>query len=377
MSSEQPLSWEHVVRGAYPDGAVLLNAVIRRALENACAGLGGRRPAQQRQRAQPRPPDQQRLLAQSPPDVGGCPAPQVVCSLHVAAGRDLFDYLWWGRALEVRAESLAEVFAIRLLTMTVSEHVVSLAVIRRPDVAAAWDDDEVDRRVSRLAAARNIFAHEATPCASGVSTGAIDRSSPERSLRSSRDRWRRVLSCDRAFRKALIRWVWRRRSIVSGRPESFAPGGVRATSPRIGDPSLIAAVGLIGLECAAMRQRWLAMTESHADQMCGPSGVHSGSPIPDQGGSGFALADLGAAERLRQLTHELRNAKATRWDRRPLTLLLRQLLGDERFDSIQRGAVQSIAGLDHAADRRVEGNPQDHGVGQLGAHVELEDADDG
>jgi hypothetical protein len=262
-------------------------------------------------------------------------SPRVVGSLHMAEGRTRLDHLWWGQTLEGRAQALAAIFAIDLLVLVVSEHVLAMAIVTRPDRAMTWSDREVLDRLGRVRQSRNLFAHAGMPFARGT-----PKSSAE--LKRAGQLGRARLSCDVAFRRELIRWAWHRRSVVRPAPERFGRATVRASSNRLDDPSLVAAIGIVGLECSALRARWLGSA--------GGSGLGQGTRDPLLS-RGMSLTDLSASARLRDLTGELRRAATTTLDERPITRGIRSLIGQERFDHMQRSAVEAVDAWEEGRSR--------------------------
>lgn len=245
------------------------------------------------------------------------PLPSVV-AVHPVIGR--FDpsqgglrtlrHRWWGDALRERAAALAEVFAIDLQALAVSDHAIVLALRRRPDLAQQWDQDELGRRRRRGLERANLFAHAGTPHAVPAD---VDMGSPSR--------LRAALADDRRYRRALVGWVQRRDQVMVGGGWPFGAALVGRVTDDC-DPAPIAAGLLTFLEWSEFRD---------AAQR------HSPTAAAD-----LTLGDLTNRHRFAALVAELRRAPRTQAESRPQSGALRASFGDERFDAMQRIAVEAV-----------------------------------
>lgn len=233
---------------------------------------------------------------------------RTVCSIHPIAACGPIEHQWWARALRERAVTLAAVFAVDLLAVAVSDHAVALVLRCRGDAAAQWSDEEACRRIRALRAARNLFAHAESP---GVLHPHDMRVHPLRA--------RATLADDVRYRRALIGWVARRRRAMVGREIPIGPAQVTMRTSATEDPAPIAATLLLFLAWSEERHR-------------------VGSRMPLAAVSAAFRSRASAAD-VAALVGELRRASITPRSSRPRSAALRELLGDERFDALQRLAV--------------------------------------
>lgn len=250
--------------------------------------------------------------------------PVLVCSLHTVPGRQRLDRRWWGGVLERRAERLSSILAVDLLALTVSEHLVSVALVRRPDAAASWSDADVARRLAELRAARNLFAGAA---AAGERRPAGDAvmCPPGAAEVVDAEAGRRILTCDVTYRRELLEWVALRRAAEVPRPETPDMVGRCLASDALDEPFLLAATALLSMEWAVLRGRWLR-TRGEADH-------DGGAPCADA-----------MVPRCQRLAAELASAGRTGREARPLMAAMRRSIGEDVFDHVQRLAVETLAG---------------------------------
>lgn len=227
-----------------------------------------------------------------------------------SGGLRTLRHRWWGEALRERAAALAEVFAIDLQALAVSDHAIVLALRRRPDLARQWDPEELGRRRGRGLARANLFAHAGTPAGTPTEVDA-----------GSLPRLRAALADDRCYRRALLGWVQRRDQLAVGGGWPFGAALVGRVAED-GDPAPIAAALLTFLEWSEFRDA--------AER-------HSSEDAPR-----LTLGDLTDRHRFAALVTELRRAPRTPTSVRPQSAALRASFGDERFDAMQRIAVEAI-----------------------------------
>lgn len=218
------------------------------------------------------------------------------------------DHGWWAGELRARAMTLAAVFAIDLLAVAVSEYAIALTLRCRPELAARWSDDEARRRVGAMRAARNLFANPQSPGVRRPSAAQVD----PRSARAT-------LTDDRRYRRALVGWVGRKRRVILGRDTPISPAQVTVRTSATDDPAPVAAGLLVFLAWSEERQRSITR---------GPVAA-----VPQ------AFRSIANAPSLAALVGELRGAAVTAQASRPRSRALRELLGDDRFDAMQRLAV--------------------------------------
>jgi hypothetical protein len=298
-------------------------------------------------------------------DADGAPrlaAPRLEGALLFAAGVDRLDPEWWATNIEARASTLRQYFAVDLLTLALSEHGIALTMVSRSDRTLGWSEAEVFRRWGRLRAARNLFCHATSPVlTAGLSPQCSSEEARFAALRK-RDpqtwRLREALADPRRYRRELLGWVARKRVLV--RPPVWQPARplvqpalgakvslgrerlsaevILASDCAVGNPALVAAITLVGIECATLRARWLASLD--ASPLTG-----GGRSDQSRNGTGAAMtfADLDTKERLRGLAAEFGTARTTSRESRPVTQSIRRLIGDERFDQVQRLAVDAVA----------------------------------
>lgn len=251
--------------------------------------------------------------------------------------------------MQARANTLDAIFAVELVSLTVTEHAVALAVARRPDRAESWSDGEIRARIAALGASRNLFAVGPPTLRHARGPATVDELRPDSQATeaigcdSAIDAARHRLADEEAYRRELLRWVSMRHQLRVGRCDVatavFAEPVARARSARLNDPSVIAAVGLMAIECSVIRRQWL---DARCIVPIAPTLARRSATEGDSMQTGLTLAEMGASGRMAELLRELTHASTSRRAVRPVMTGLRALLGDEQFDRQQRLAVAAL-----------------------------------